>query len=438
MPPQEGTCTPLTRHGVGQAVEQELQRWYPLQLVKVRDPLDHDEETAVHTDSAVVYDPANKLGYILGIDEIMYNTGKELLWKATHNGDTADNEPPATDGSRKRFYLCMLYQDNRCRAFHQCNNIHVDRARVSALRKRYHDCCRTRPVSRTWTVFPVPDPENPEHILRIRLGSTADTAGKEMGIQGRSVKLCDRHTKGEGCAHGEECSGLHLVSEVLNTFWVPCCVTHQSASASAAEAALVERLPRLKISIRSHGRLIPVKSEHIGITDGLKGHLKEHPDLEHFEFPRGKLCKRHKSRECKHGAHCNNIHVCREHFDAYYLERPKEAEPKNTHPTPAPTSPRTVVPEREVAVVPLPRSAVVEVPRATVASQLPPPTPWVAQALPHGMPQVVPLHAQPVFPQAYPLVHQQMQMQMPAMTMPAMTMPMAYMQNMNMAYSRTL
>eukprot|EP01065_Artemidia_motanka_P039639 TRINITY_DN486_c0_g1_i1.p1 TRINITY_DN486_c0_g1~~TRINITY_DN486_c0_g1_i1.p1 ORF type:complete len:927 (+),score=229.05 TRINITY_DN486_c0_g1_i1:57-2837(+) len=316
-----GRCSmPMTRSNEQQvaAAEEELRRFFPLSNVFVRDPLDANSRTNTHTNSVVIYDPCNRLGYLVSINEVIFSTGKELLWKATFNGETQDNVYKS--GDRKRFFLCMLFQDNRCKGYQRCNNIHLDRARVSQLRAQYQGRARSKAMQHDVTSLcvSVPDVEDPSRNIQIRVGSTLETQGRALGLRGGTVRLCQTNVSGSECSNGVMCRDIHLRDDVIRAFWVACCVTHNPPVQE--DHVFVERVKSLRLSVKFRSELVPIDPAHLGITDGLKVLCREHPGVNKFEFPRGKFCHRHLNRECKYGYHCNNIHVCRAHFHQYFSQ----------------------------------------------------------------------------------------------------------------------
>eukprot|EP00756_Hemistasia_phaeocysticola_P065027 Hpha_TRINITY_DN8242_c0_g1::TRINITY_DN8242_c0_g1_i1::g.111853::m.111853 len=314
------------------AAEQHLRTMYPLTDVPVRDPLDPKPFTNVHTEALVVYDPATRLGYLVRASEVLYNNGKALLWKATYNGSTEDNVNRT--GERKRFFLCMLFQDRRCKGYQRCNSIHMDPTRVAQLRAMYH--ARGQPVQRpnpastmsdSQTVT-IPDPEDPSRRLSIRAGSLLETVGRGIALRGALVALCPQSISSVQCPARGSCKLLHLRHDVARNFWVSCCARH--GGLAHEDPTLMERVQKLRIAVRFRGTRVEIDPIHLGITDGLKVLLREKPTTDVFDLPRGKFCHRHANRECKHGSRCCNLHICRKAFDNYFPATPTEPSNNNT------------------------------------------------------------------------------------------------------------
>eukprot|EP00756_Hemistasia_phaeocysticola_P046380 Hpha_TRINITY_DN20153_c0_g1::TRINITY_DN20153_c0_g1_i1::g.82460::m.82460 len=314
MPPQthgspcESVCEQKT-DCLAEWQDAKLRIECPLDSVRVRDPQSPPGQAVYRTNALIINDPHARLRYLVDAEEIVYTYGKELLWRATSQG--------LGNSKRRKSFLCILYQEGRCKGFQRCNNIHLCPARVVELRSLH----QTRPIPRLENraseplTIRVTDPEDPSHELQLRPGTLSDTKGKMAGMSGQKVSMCSAKLA-RSCAARSGCSGLHLRQDVSNQFWIDCCMAH--APTRDEHADIRRQLLQTNVALRLHGTQIVIPGELFAVTGGLRAVLQENRGCSVIPLPLGKFCHRHVNRECKHGTNCSNLHVCRKNSLNYF------------------------------------------------------------------------------------------------------------------------
>eukprot|EP01059_Diplonema_ambulator_P036604 TRINITY_DN917_c0_g2_i1.p1 TRINITY_DN917_c0_g2~~TRINITY_DN917_c0_g2_i1.p1 ORF type:complete len:320 (+),score=61.19 TRINITY_DN917_c0_g2_i1:90-1049(+) len=250
-----------------------------------------------------VFDPVNKQPYefVYGGEssEVTYTAGLETYFNQL--------------GGNKRVFLCKKYQARQCRAQGKCNSIHADRRKVARLRD-------LNPVveSEQLDIDVYCKEDNVTYVIpfeRIRHGPGRD----KIKTEGRAA-LCSK----EGCLG---CAEAHVdpsyMKHVRVMYRAPCC---GQAACNGGEAVTqtypalggVKEIRVFRVGDGEKNAVLP--KVMLAVTRGLHQLCSEsaQPRSGCVHIPMLRVCRPHFKRNCKWGADCNNVHICRKRQPKQY------------------------------------------------------------------------------------------------------------------------
>ena len=300
-----------------------------------------------------VFDPVNKKQYSLKfIGSKKYSECDEPHSDIIPTVGLSTYFTSKMSGVNKRFFLCKQYQNNRCRAFYNCNSIHACRKSVSELRAAHPP---TKEAMEADILIPVYSAEEDEQFV-VPMDKTEATEGRDITRSRESAGLlCAAYeTKHSRCTAGRLCPNIHVDSNhmkhVKEMWKLPCC----SDKACIGAAAGSVQFPRVNghdfrgvvILDNRNGRHQPhiLSRSAVGVTRGLlelcaRGDAAYDAAGQILKVSQGKLCRPHQRKACKWGSSCNNVHVCRHKMIEFSAVSTSASSSEFSTPT---TSPRHV------------------------------------------------------------------------------------------------
>ena len=258
------------------------------------------------TDAFLVYDPQNKGRYLVPPILIEDTIGKN---------DYA---------SKAKSFVCMLHQKGGqntqhrgCNAYQSCNQLHVSRPAITALREMaasgagYAVNTSTNFVVELKGVYDAERKTSyvlPYHRTEPTAGRAHYSKTKDQP-KARAPQLCLFYLEGR-CRHGKGCRAIHgdppFIAKLRHGN--PCCPRHHKGRA-------VEPPSNIGVKIRwgstQEGLTVDMPHDLVTATTGLLSlPLKAWKGGQYRCFAAGKVCRLHRENRCEYGDSCNNIHVC--------------------------------------------------------------------------------------------------------------------------------